>query len=44
MSARKNTHLNLAIDGFTKFGFLKRVRNTSVGLVLGCLDEITCLE
>jgi hypothetical protein len=40
MSARKNTHLMLAIDGFTKFGFLKTVRNTSVGLVLGSLDEI----
>jgi hypothetical protein len=39
-SARKNTHLILAIDGFTKFAFLKAVRNTSVGPVLTYLDEI----
>jgi hypothetical protein len=39
-SARKNTHLILAIDGFTKFAFLKTVRNTSVGPVLTYLDEI----
>jgi hypothetical protein len=39
-SARKNTHLILAIDGFTKFAFLKAVRNTSVGPVLTHLDEI----
>jgi hypothetical protein len=27
-SARKNTHLILAIDGFTKFAFLEAVRNS----------------
>lgn len=33
-SSRKNTQLITAIDGFTKFAFLKAVRNTSVGPVL----------
>jgi Integrase core domain. len=38
-SKRKNTHLILAIDGFTKFAFIKAVRNTKVGPVLTFLDE-----
>jgi transposase InsO family protein len=40
LSTRKNAYLIVAIDGFTKFAFLKAVRNTKVGPVLKFLDEI----
>lgn len=39
-SRRKNTYIITAIDGFTKFLFLKAVRSTKVGPVLRFLDEI----
>jgi hypothetical protein len=39
-STRNNTYLLVAIDGFTKFAFLKEVRNTKVCPVLKILDEI----
>ncbi|KAJ8937624.1 hypothetical protein NQ318_003741 [Aromia moschata] len=39
-SKRKNTHIITAIDGFTKFLFIKAVRSTKVGPVLTFLDEV----
>jgi hypothetical protein len=39
-STRNNAYLLVAIDGFTKFAFLKAVRNTKVGPALKFLDEI----
>jgi hypothetical protein len=40
LSSRNNAYLIVAIDGFTKFAFLRAVRNTKVGPVLKFLDEI----
>jgi transposase InsO family protein len=40
LSTRKNAYLIIAIDGFTKFAFLKAVRTTMVGPLLQFLDEI----
>jgi hypothetical protein len=40
LSSRRNDYLVVAIDGFTKFAFLKAVRNTKVGPVRKCLDDI----
>jgi hypothetical protein len=39
-STRKNAYLIVAIDGFTKFAFLKAVRSTKVGPVLHFLVEV----
>jgi hypothetical protein len=39
-SSLKNAYLITSIDGFTKFAFLKAVRNTKVGPVLYFLSEI----
>jgi hypothetical protein len=39
-STRRNAYLIVVIDGFTKFVFLKAVRNTKVGPVLKFLDGI----
>lgn len=39
-SRKQNSYLIVAIDGFTKFVFMKAVRNTSTKPVLKFLDEI----
>jgi hypothetical protein len=39
-STRNNAYLLVAVDGFTKYAFLKAVRTTKVGPVLKFLDEI----
>jgi transposase InsO family protein len=40
LSTRRNAYLIVVIDGFTKFAFLKAVRNTKVDPMLKFLDEI----
>jgi hypothetical protein len=40
LSKRRNAYLIVAVDGFTKFVFLKAVRSTQGGPVLRFLDEI----
>jgi hypothetical protein len=40
LNTRNHACLIVAIDGFTKFVFLKAVRNTKVDPVLKFLDEI----
>jgi hypothetical protein len=54
LSSRRNAYLIVAIDGFTKFAFLKAVRNIKVGPVrkfwmiyliyLVWLDELCVIE
>jgi hypothetical protein len=39
-STRNNAYLIVAIYGFTKFAFVKAVRNTKLGPVLNFLGEI----
>uniref|UniRef100_A0A1Y1KVF7 Integrase catalytic domain-containing protein n=1 Tax=Photinus pyralis TaxID=7054 RepID=A0A1Y1KVF7_PHOPY len=39
-SRKKNQYLITGIDGFTKFAFLKAVRNTSVNPVITFLNDI----
>ena len=39
-SVRKNSYLLVAVDGFTKFVFLRAVPNTKTGPVLKFLDEV----